>query len=171
MCNGAGVATGGIRLAEIELDLPYLQMELGKSLGGFDELDDLQQIVKDNLTRRGSELSRAESIVEEETSRFVEWLRSREVIPTVVALRQRFETIRRAELKRLDSKLAGLPPDARARVDEVTRLVVEKLLLSPTEQLKTLGDETMVAVYSEALNRLFSLDSEAAPHNDPGDRS
>ena len=56
-------------------------------------------------------------------------------------------------------------------VDEVTRLVVEKLLLSPTEQLKTLGDETMVAVYSEALNRLFSLDSEAAPHNDPGDRS
>jgi glutamyl-tRNA reductase len=134
-------------------------------------IDDLQQIVKDNLARRGSELSRAESIVEEETSRFVEWLRSREVIPTVVALRQRFETIRRAELKRLDSKLAGLPPDARARVDEVTRLVVEKLLLSPTEQLKTLDDETMVAVYSEALNRLFSLDSEAAPHNDPGDRS
>jgi hypothetical protein len=53
----------------------------------------------------------------------------------------------------------------------VTRLVVEKLLLSPTEQLKTLGDETMVAVYSEALNRLFSLDSAAISHNDPDEPS
>ncbi|MGB2715157.1 MAG: glutamyl-tRNA reductase, partial [Vicinamibacterales bacterium] len=108
-------------------------------------IDDLQQIVKDNLAKRGTELSRAEAIVNEESSRFAEWLKSRDVIPTVVALRERFETIRRAELRRLDSKLAGLPPDARNRVDEITRLLVEKLLLSPTEQLKSLDDETMVA--------------------------
>ena len=123
-------------------------------------IDDLQQIVKDNLARRGAEVSRAEAIVHEETSRFADWLRSRDVIPTVVALRQRFEAIRRAELQRLDAKLAGLPPDARARVDEITRLLVEKLLLSPTERLKSLDDETMLAVYSEAINRLFSLAEE-----------
>jgi glutamyl-tRNA reductase len=82
------------------------------------------------------------------------------VIPTVVALRQRFEAIRRAELQRLDSKLAGLPPEARARVDEVTRLLVEKLLISPTERLKSIDDETMLAVYSEAIHRLFSLAEE-----------
>jgi glutamyl-tRNA reductase len=134
-------------------------------------IDDLQQIVKDNLARRGAELSRAEAIVEEETNRFADWLRSREVIPTVVALRQRFEEIRRAELQRLDSKLAGLPPEAKARVEEVTRLVVEKLLLSPTEQLKTLDDETMMAVYSEALNRLFSLDAAPISPGDPDERS
>ena len=123
-------------------------------------IDDLQQIVKDNLARRGTELSRAEVIVEEETARFADWLRSRDVIPTVVALRQRFETIRRTELRRLDSKLSGLSPEARARVDEVTRLLVEKLLVSPTEQLKSLDDETMLAVYSEAINRVFSLAEE-----------
>ena len=61
-----------------------------------------------------------------------------------------------------------MPPEARARVDEVTRLVVEKLLVSPTERLKSLDDETMVTVYSEALNRLFSLDSTGIPHNDHG---
>ena len=120
-------------------------------------IDDLQQIVRDNLARRGSELARAEAIVDEETSRFAEWLRSRNVIPTVVALRERFEAIRRAELQRLQPKLAGLPPDARARVDEITRLLVEKLLLSPTENLKTLDDETMLAVYAEAIHRIFSL--------------
>ena len=49
------------------------------------------------------------------------------------------------------------PPDARARVDEITRLVVEKLLLTPTEQLKALGDPDTVVAYSDALSRLFNL--------------
>ena len=51
-------------------------------------------------------------------------------------------TIRQAELRRLEPRLASLPPDARARVDEITHLIVEKLLLTPTEQLKAIGDET-----------------------------
>jgi glutamyl-tRNA reductase len=129
-------------------------------------IDDLQQIVKDNLARRGSELTRAEAIISEESARFADWLKSRDVIPTVVALRERFEAIRRAELRRLDSKLAGLPPEARTRVDEITRLLVEKLLVSPTEQLKALNDETMVAVYSEAISRLFSLAAAEEPHEE-----
>ena len=97
--------------------------------------------MKENLARRSGELARAEAIVEEEVARFVAWMQSREVVPTVVALRQRFEAIRQSELPRLEPKLAGLPPEARARVDEVTRLIVEKLLLTPTEQLKAVSDE------------------------------
>ena len=120
-------------------------------------IDDLQSIVKENLQRRSAELERAEAIVEEEVDRFSSWLQSRDVIPTVVALRDRFETIRQAELARLESKLTGLPPDARARVDEITRLMVEKLLLTPTEQLKSTSDEATSIAYADALNRLFAL--------------
>ena len=54
--------------------------------------------------------------------------------------------------------MAGLPPEARARLDELTRLIVEKLLLEPTEQLKALPDEETQAIYTEAVNRLFRLD-------------
>ena len=126
-------------------------------------VDDLQGIVRENLSRRGAEVERAESIVAEEVTRFAAWQRSRGAIPTVVALRQRFETIRRAELQRLEGKLSNLPPDARARVDEVTRLIVEKLLREPTEQLKALPDEETQAAFTEAVNRLFRLrDSEAS---------
>jgi glutamyl-tRNA reductase len=77
-----------------------------------------------------------------------------------VALRQRFDAIRRAELERLDPKLLALSPEARARVDEVTRLIVEKLLLHPTEQLKSAEDSQLAAHYAEALTRLFGLDSD-----------
>ena len=129
-------------------------------------IDDLQSIVKDTLARRSSELERAEVIVEEEAARFTAWLHSREVIPTVVALRERFEAIRQSELTRLEPKLSGLPPEARARLDEITQLLVQKLLLTPTEQLKALRDESVVAAYSDAINRLFDLasdDTSAAP--------
>jgi len=120
-------------------------------------VDDLQTIVQENLSRRSREIAHAETIVAEELLKFATWQRSRGAVPTVVALRQRFDAIRRAELQRLDGKLNGLSPEARARVDEVTRLIVEKLLLEPTEQLKALPDEETQIAYTEAINRLFRL--------------
>jgi len=134
-------------------------------------IDDLQSIVEENLSRRKAEVERAESIVNEEVTKFMAWQRSRGAVPTVVALRQRFEAIRRSELQRLEGKLGGLPPEARARVDEVTRLIVEKLLLEPTEQLKALPDEETQAAYTEAVNRLFRLADEEPLDDARGKRS
>ena len=136
-------------------------------------IDDLQATVRENLARRTSEVARAEAIVTEELEKFGAWLRSRGAVPTIVALRQHCENIRRAELERLDYKLASLPQadEARARVDEITRLIMEKLLLAPTEQLKSLGDAETVGAYSEALTRLFRLgDDGEAERGDGSDR-
>jgi glutamyl-tRNA reductase len=145
--------------------------DVDPEVGGLDQvflynIDDLQSIVKENLARRSSEVERAELIVREEVHRFRTWMQSREILPTVVALRARFEAIRQAELQRLEPKLAALPPDARARVDEVTHLLIEKLLHTPTEQLKAADDEAQAVAYADALNRLFSL---TAVKRDPGD--
>jgi glutamyl-tRNA reductase len=149
----------------IDIALPR---DVEAAVGDLDQvflynIDDLQAIVQENLARRTAELTRAETIVNEEVARFMGWMQSREIIPTVVALRQRFEAIRRAELERLEPKLSGLPPEARARLDEITHLIVEKLLLTPTEQLKAVSDEAMVVAYADALNRLFSLAAERDP--------
>ena len=122
-------------------------------------IDDLQTIVRENLERRGAEVGRAEQIVEEEVQKFANWQRAREAVPTIVALRQRFEQVRKGELARLEPKLSSLSPEARARVDEVTRLLIEKLLLHPTEQLKS-ADPHVVSQYADALTRLFALDDK-----------
>jgi glutamyl-tRNA reductase len=131
-------------------------------------IDDLQATVRENLARRASEVARAEAIVNEEVEKFGGWFRSRGAIPTVVALRERFEAIRRAELERLDFKLSSLPPEARARVDEITHLIIEKLLLTPTEQLKALDNSEAVSAYTEALTRLFALANDHA--DEPAER-
>src|SRR5215467_13017979 len=134
-------------------------------------IDDLQASVRENLARRASEVARAEGIVDEELGKFGTWLRSRGVIPTVVALRQSFEATRRAEIDRLDFKLSTLPPEvreeARTRVDEITHLLVEKLLLTPTEQLKSIADSETATLYAEAIARVFNL-AEASAEKDTG---
>ena len=128
-------------------------------------IDDLQSTVRENMARRASEVARAESIVAEELDKFAAWLRSRGAVPTIVALRQHFETIRRAEVDRL-LKQSSLTPEAQDRVEDITRLLMEKLLLTPTEQLKLLGDQELVGAYSEALTRLFGLGSANATETD-----
>jgi glutamyl-tRNA reductase len=125
-------------------------------------IDDLQGIVRENLARRSSELERAEAIVSQEVERFAAWMQAREVIPTVVALRERFEAIRRSEVSRLEPKLAALPPEARDRLEEITQLLVQKLLLAPTEQLKATRDAQTIAAYADALNQLFRLAEDEA---------
>jgi glutamyl-tRNA reductase len=87
-------------------------------------------------------------------------LQPHDIIPTLAALRNHFEAIRRAELTRLERKLAALSPEVRTRLDESTRLIVEKLLLTPTDQLKSVGDGPMRVRYANALNRLFQLAAE-----------
>lgn len=133
-------------------------------------IDDLRGIVQENLARRQDAVTKAEKLVNDEVAAWYAWLRSRAAIPTVVALRTRFERVRQAELERLAPKLAGLGPDAKARVDEVTRLMVEKLLLTPTEQLKAIDDHETMDACSTALRRLFALDDDAvAPRADRAD--
>src|SRR5438445_13842568 len=78
-----------------------------------------------------------------------------------------------AELQRLDLKSSALLPDARpearACVDDITRLIVEKLLLTPTEQLKGLGDHDTLTAYSEALTRLFGLTASSETGQEPAE--
>ena len=133
-------------------------------------IDDLQAIVSENLARRSAQITKAEVIVAEEVNGFMTWLRSRRAVPTLVALRQRFEVIRQAELKRLESKLASLAPADRARVEDVTRLIVEKLLSTPTERLKELSNAETVRMYGDALNQLFDLESSQVLSEQPDDQ-
>ena len=133
-------------------------------------IDDLQAIVSENLARRSAQITKAEVIVAEEVNGFMTWLRSRRAVPTLVALRERFEVIRQAELKRLESKLASLAPADRARVEDVTRLIVEKLLSTPTERLKELSNAETVRMYGDALNQLFDLESSQVLSEQPDDQ-
>jgi glutamyl-tRNA reductase len=125
-------------------------------------VDDLQALMHENTSKRSAEILHAEGIVGDEVVRFGAWRRSMGAVPAVVALRRRFDAIRRTELDRLGVKLSGLTAADRARVEDVTRLIVEKLLLEPTERLKAAPDAETQAAYADALVHLFGLAEEPA---------
>ena len=156
-------ARRGRPLFVVDLAVPR---DVAADVGSLEEvflynIDDLRGIVQENLARRQQAVEQAERLVNDEVTAWYGWVRSRAAIPTVVALRSRFERVRQAELERLAPKIAGLGPEARDRVDEITRLMIEKLLLTPTEQLKAIDDRETMDAYSSALRRLFALDEDA----------
>ncbi|MBI2355199.1 MAG: glutamyl-tRNA reductase [Deltaproteobacteria bacterium] len=124
-------------------------------------VDNLQEIVQANLAQRNREAEKAEEIIDQEIGQFYKWLSSLEVTPTIVALRTRFDEIRRAELDKTVSGWKELPPDAEKRLEALTTAIMNKLLHTPTAVLKKAGQGGRVDLYVDALRQLFEL--EAAP--------
>ena len=109
---------------------------------------------------RAREAAQAESIVEEEVESFLNWRRSLELAPTIVALRKRFGQIAEEELQRTLPRLdAGSPAD-RAVLEAMGRSLVNKLLHQPLTQLKAGAGEPDGALLIDAVRRLFALSEE-----------
>jgi glutamyl-tRNA reductase len=103
------------------------------------DVDDLQAVARANLAERMRHAEGAESVVEQELEAFLAWARAREAVPAVVALRERGEAVRRAELQKARGRLAALTSDQTAAVEAVTRAIVNKVLHAPTVGLKDLA--------------------------------
>jgi glutamyl-tRNA reductase len=122
--------------------------------------DDLRGVVESNLEQRRKEAETAEEIVNGEVDRFLSWLSSLEVVPTIVALRARFDEIRRAEVERTLSAWKGLSPEHEKRLEAMTSAIISKLLHTPTSVLKQAGQGNRTDLYLDALRSLFDLSPE-----------
>jgi len=120
-------------------------------------VDDLQEVVASNLQQRGEEAKKAEAIVEQEIGQFSLWLASLGITPTIVALRNRFDEVRRAELEKSVANWKDLTPDGRKRLEALTNAIMNKLLHPPTSLLKKSGQGGRTDLYVDALHSLFEL--------------
>ncbi|MGH7873191.1 MAG: glutamyl-tRNA reductase [Candidatus Binatia bacterium] len=126
-------------------------------------IDDLTSVAQDNLQERSSEAEKAEEIVLEEVRGFVRWVGSLEQVPTITALRQRFDDIRRKEIdKSLGGGLKDLSESQRAALEDMTNAMINKLLHGPISQLKRdpNDDDDDATLYVAALKRLFDLEGK-----------
>lgn len=122
------------------------------------DMDDLQQVVAANLEGRMQEADKAEAIIAEEIIQFYKWVATLEVTPTIVALRNRFDELRRAELERTLAGWKDAPPDAEKRLEALTGAFMNKLLHQPTMVLKKAGQGNRNDLYLDALRALFDLE-------------
>lgn len=129
-------------------------------------VDDLQEVVQANLAQRAEEAQKAEEIVNQEIGQFFKWLSSLEVTPTIVALRGKFDEIRKAELEKTLANWKDLPPDAQKRLEACTMAIMNKLLHPPTNLLKKGGQGGRTDLYVDAVRNLFELSLDTADAGD-----
>jgi glutamyl-tRNA reductase len=120
-------------------------------------VDDLNGVVESNIEQRKKEAEKAEEIVNQEIGQFFKWLSSLEVTPTIVALRKKFDEIRKAEIEKTLSGWKDIPPDAGKKLEAATMAMMNKLLHHPTSTLKQSGQGGRTALYVDALRGLFEL--------------
>ena len=125
-------------------------------------IDDLKSVADENLQERSNEANKAEGIVQDEVQSFVRWVGSLEQVPTITALRQRFDDIRRRELeKSLGGSLKDLSEQQRSALEDMTTAMINKMLHGPISQLKSNsenGEES--TLYVAALKKLFDLEGK-----------
>src|SRR6185436_14364007 len=83
-------------------------------------VDDLDALSEANLQDRGREVAGVEEIVEEGVLEYRTWSVAQHVIPTIGALYQKAEAIRRTELERTLRRLGSLSAEERDLVDVMT---------------------------------------------------
>jgi len=131
------------------------------------DVDDLQEVVQANLKERQKEAKKAEAIVEAEVGQFRTWLDSLDVVPTIVALRKKFEDIRREEVQKTLSRLSHLGDKERKSIEAMTSAIINKALHQPVALLKQCqSDSGSCDAYVDAVRMLFDL---APPDPDAGD--
>ncbi len=120
-------------------------------------IDDLQKVTYENIKDREKEAVKAEAIVEDEVVQFVNWYRSLDITPTIVALRRKFEEIRKKELEKTLSLHPDLSDKEKKSLEALTSAIVNKILHDPVTLLKKANEETAADLYLDTLQNLFQL--------------
>lgn len=123
------------------------------------DIDDLEQMVKENLKGRQREADSAHTLIEAEVATFSNWVRQQHAVPTIRALRQRFHDVAEEEVTKSLRLIEGAS-SAAEREEAVRRLgkvIANKLLHAPMNALKS---EHQVEQLVVAADRLFTLFNE-----------
>jgi len=116
-------------------------------------VDDLAHIVTANVDSRRAAVEQAEVIIDGQVGVFMHWMRARDNVPLIRALRERAEEARSAELDRALRLLAR--GEAIEKVLEtLSQGLVNKLMHAPSQALnEAAGDQAL----SDTLARIFRL--------------
>jgi glutamyl-tRNA reductase len=121
-------------------------------------IDDLQGIVDANMFERKREAEKAEMIIEEEIETFFQWQSSLDSVPTIVALREKAEEIKKSELEKLLNKFPDMEEKQRKAIEYMASALVNKLIHQPTMALKKDSEDRDLLV--AIIKKLYKINEE-----------
>jgi len=119
-------------------------------------IDDLDQVILEGQSSREAAAVDAERILADETQRYLDMERSRQVAPVITALRDYGDTLREEVLAQGRKRLRK-GADSEEVMEYVAAALMKKMLHQPSVRLRLAGEESDDALVSSA-RRLFGLD-------------
>ena len=127
----------------------------------YSNIDSLNIIVEQNLKKRKEEIPKVQQIVEEELNSFFEWYNSLQSAPTIKNLREHFDAIRAEEVEKNINKFSS---EDREKLEIVTKRIINKILHTPTVELKKANDNATGAEDSATkmgiIRSMFGIDKD-----------
>jgi glutamyl-tRNA reductase len=120
-------------------------------------VDDLAEAVRDGLDARQGAVKEAEVIINSGVNEFMHWMESREVVPTIRALRDVTERQRRHEMEKALRHLAKGEPVEKV-LETLSNALTNKFLHAPTHALNQAQAGEREALL-EAIHRLYQLNT------------
>lgn len=122
------------------------------------DIDDLKEVIEENIGDRQREAVKGERIVDEAVINFRQWYESLEVVPTIVALRQKISTIVENEITKTLNAMGDLGEPEIKAVYRMKDALIKKILHHPALFLKSDGCHGNKSVYLDFTRKLFNID-------------
>jgi glutamyl-tRNA reductase len=120
------------------------------------DVDDLQGVIDSNVQERQKEADLAEGIVQDEIETFARWQSSLDAVPTIKALREHAEDIKKEEIQKFMNRFPELDEKERKAMEQMASAIVNKLVHPPTAALKQDAEDKDVLI--ETIKTLYGLD-------------
>lgn len=121
-------------------------------------VDDLQGVVDSNLFERKKEAEKAEKIIDEELETFLRWQSTLDSVPTIIAIREKAEEIKKEELDKLFHKITGMGEKEREAIEYMATALINKMIHPPTAALKEDSEDKDVLVAT--IRKLYGIDGK-----------
>jgi glutamyl-tRNA reductase len=118
-------------------------------------VDDLAEVVRDGQDARQGAVKEAEIIIDSGVIDFIHWMESREVVPTIRALRDHAERHRRHEMEKA-LRLLAKGGDASKVLESLSNGLTNKLLHAPTQALNQVQAADREALL-DTVHRIYHL--------------
>jgi glutamyl-tRNA reductase len=80
-----------------------------------------------------------------------------EISATLASLRERFEAVRRGEIRRVCGRLGNLSSDQKNAIDSLSQALVERVLQGPMAMLKNASARNQAVFVLATVRRIFNL--------------
>ncbi|MDR0454729.1 MAG: glutamyl-tRNA reductase [Deferribacteraceae bacterium] len=121
------------------------------------DIDDLKQVVEANRRERENRAVQAKEMIDGAVIRFEKRIESLSATPLVVKLRSKADSALKEELKRYCRKNKISNPEEAERLAQMTKSAVNKMMHTPTRNLKDFAGDGKKYTLAEAAALLFDI--------------